>query len=57
MRLTELVLARVNVTHSEDIAALPVFETVLPLTLVSVSILPLMNTVAICLRLDPLANV
>jgi hypothetical protein len=49
MRFTELLLASVHVTHSKNIAALSVLETVLPLNLVSVSVLTLVHTVAICL--------
>jgi len=46
--LAKLVLTSVNVAHSEDIGALPMFKTVLPFALVSVSILPLMDTISIC---------
>jgi hypothetical protein len=49
MWFAKLILASVNVTHSKDIATLSVLETVFPLTLVSVSVFPLVHTVAICL--------
>lgn len=45
------------VSICKNVGALAVLETVAPFTLISITILPLMNSVAVCFALFPLADV
>jgi len=55
--LTELVLARVNVTISENVCALAVLETVAPFSLISVSIFPFVDTISVSFGRSPLTDI
>lgn len=57
MGFAVLVLARVNISVGENVGALAMFETKFPLALISISVLPLMHTVPIRFRLQPLTDV
>jgi hypothetical protein len=46
-----------DIAICKDVRALTVLETVAPLTLVSITVLPLMNSVAVCFALFPFANI
>jgi len=55
--LSELVLARVNVTISENVCALAVLETVAPFSLISVSIFPFVDTISVSFGRSPLTDI
>jgi len=57
LRPSALVGACKNITVRKDIRSLSVLQAVQPLALISVSILPLMHSVAISLRVFPLPDV
>jgi hypothetical protein len=57
VRLAKLILSRIHVTVGKNVSSLTVFKTIGPLTFISVTVLPLVYAVSICLRLSPLTDV
>ena len=57
MWLTSIVIARVGVPIREDVGSFAMLERICPLTLVSVTVLPLVDTEAVDSATSPLANV
>ena len=57
VRSSPRVSPNVDITVGEDVSTLPMLETVQPLTLVAVTILPLMDAVPFNFAVLPLSNV
>lgn len=56
-RKSFFVLTRIHISIGEEIRALPMFESVLPLTLILIAVLPLMSSVPHGLIVPPLAHI
>ena len=57
MRFAELILASVNIPILERVCSLAMLETVDKFTLIPITVLPLMHTIAMILSVFPLADV
>ena len=57
MWLTRFVISRVGVAVSVDVGSLAMLERICPLTLISITVLPLVDTEAVDFATSPLANV